>query len=343
MKHLFKPDLEAFLASLNKEKTNRIPIAELGIHPIIKEKLIDRKINTINDEIEFWLSAGYDYVKLQPKVNFIIHKEEYQKNYYVEDKSINRSWSSEESGIITNDEDFENYSFPSKEEIDYSNFEIASKHIPDNFGIIGQYGDIFTMTWELMGFENFSIALFENYDLVKKINKSLGETIVDMFKNMVSIPEVSAIWYSDDIAFASGLMVSKDTLNDLLFPWLEKIGSLARDYDKPFIYHSDGLLYDVMDKIIECGVTVLHPIEPKAMDIKEVKIKYGERLALIGNIDVDLLSRGEKKDVVKAVINNIETVGLDGGYCVGSGNSIPEYVKYENYLAMIETAKNYKF
>lgn len=342
MKQTYKPDLSSFISALKREKINRIPIAELGIHPIIKEKFLGRKIQTVKDEIEFWSNAGYDYVKLQPKVDFKQYKKEFQKKYDVENQSVNRNWSSEEVGLILNESDYENYPFPKIDEINYSIFEQAIKSLPDNFGIIGQYGDIFTMTWELMGFENFSFALFENYDLVKKINQDLGIIVVNMFENMISIPQVSAIWYSDDIAFSSGLIVSPEVLDDLFFPWLKKIGSLAAQYDKPFIYHSDGFLFDVMEKIIDCGVTSLHPIEPKAMDIKEVKQRFGNKLSLIGNIDVDLLARGTVEEVNRAVIDNIESVGFDGGYCVGSGNSITEYVKFENYLAMINTTKNYK-
>ncbi len=342
MKQTYKPDLSSFISALKREKINRIPIAELGIHPIIKEKFLGRKIQTVKDEIEFWSSAGYDYVKLQPKVDFKQYKKEFQKKYDVENQSVNRNWSSEEVGFILNDADYENYSFPKVNEINYEIFDEAAKFIPENFGIIGQYGDIFTMTWELMGFENFSFALFENYDLVKKINQDIGRLVVNMFENMISAPQVCAIWYSDDIAFASGLIVSPEILEDLFFPWLKKIGSLAALYNKPFIYHSDGFLFDVMEKIIDCGVTTLHPIETKAMDIKEVKQRFGDKLSLIGNIDVDLLARGTVQEVNCAVINNIESVGLNGGYCVGSGNSITEYVKFENYLAMINTAKNYK-
>ena len=32
------------------------------------------------------------------------------------------------------------------------------------------------------------------------------------------------------------------------FPWLKKIGDLAKRYNKPLIYHTDGILYDVMDE-----------------------------------------------------------------------------------------------
>jgi uroporphyrinogen decarboxylase len=337
----YKPDLESFLSTLKRNKSKKIPIAELGIHPYIKEKFIGRKILSIKDEIDFWSSAGYDYIKIQPDVHFVKNKEEYKRYYTLNKHSFNRSWSSEVDGIINDDIDFEKYLFPEKNTVSYKKFELAAKSLPDNFGIVGQYGDIFTLTWELMGFEKFSIALFENYDLVKKINIKLGDLIVDMIGNMLQHSDVCAIWYSDDIAFTSGLIVSPEILDDLFFPWLKKIGILTKQYDKPFIYHSDGNLFEVIDKIIECGVNVIHPIEPKAMNIKTVKNQYGDKLALIGNIDVDLLARGSKSEIIKAVIENIESVGLLGGYCVGSGNSIPEYVNYENYLTMIQTAKNF--
>jgi uroporphyrinogen decarboxylase len=91
-----------------------------------------------------------------------------------------------------------------------------------------------------------------------------------------------------------------------------------------------------MDKIIDCGVNALHPIEPKAMKIKEVKERYGNKLCLIGNVDVDMLSRATSEEIRKYVRKNIEEVGYNGGYCVGSGNSVPEYVNPENYKAMID-------
>ena len=56
-----------------------------------------------------------------------------------------------------------------------------------------------------------------------------------------------------------------------------------------------------LDKIIECGVDAIHPIEPKAMNIADVKQRYGNKLCLIGNIDVDLLSRGTVNEIRKNV------------------------------------------
>jgi uroporphyrinogen decarboxylase len=136
-------------------------------------------------------------------------------------------------------------------------------------------------------------------------------------------------------------MVSPPVLRRFFFPWLRKIGQLARRSRKPLIYHSDGVLDEVLEEIIDCGVDAIHPIEPKAMDLSVVKHRYGDRLCLIGHVDVDLLARGSVEEVRSRVKHNIEVAAYNGGYCVGSGNSIPDYVPFENYVAMLEAAREY--
>jgi uroporphyrinogen decarboxylase len=332
-----RPDINELLKTLRREPAGYIPNAELGIHPVIKERFLGHAIRSIADEVEFWWKAGYDYVKLQPTVNFDPAGVAEQRNLMQSpDGTVVRKWASEGNGVILCRADLESYRFPTPGEITYERFSGAKKHLPNGMGIVGQYGDIFTMTWEMMGFESFSMAVYEEPDLVNDLNQRVGEIVVAMFERMASDPAVDALWYSDDIAYATGLMVSPVTLRRYFFPWLKRIGDLARAAGKPFIYHTDGVLYDVMEEIIACGVDALHPIEPKAMDLAEVKNRYGDRLCLIGHVDVDLLARGTEEAVREQVRKNIAAAWNGTGYCAGSGNSIPEYVKYENYLAMLD-------
>ena len=336
------PDINLLLKVLNRENSYYFPLVELGVHPKIKEQFLGKRMINLKDEVDFWHKAGYDYIKLQPKADFNPMKIGLSNNVsYNDDGTIFRKWASENNGVISNFEDLERYKFPTIADFDYSNFDSVKSSLPHGMGVIGQYGDIFTMTWEMMGFETFSIALFENEELVKELNNRLGNLVLSMFEYFAQSDVVDAIWYSDDIAYTNSLMVSPEILDKLFFPWLKKIGELAKRYNKPLLFHSDGILYDVINKIIDCGVSAIHPIEPKAMNIVEVKERYGDKLCLIGNIDVDLLSRGTVQEIKKNVIKNIEEVGFDGGYCVGSGNSVPEYVKLENYIAMVETVKEY--
>jgi uroporphyrinogen decarboxylase len=115
------------------------------------------------------------------------------------------------------------------------------------------------------------------------------------------------------------------------------MGRLCQGRDVPFIYHSDGDLTEVIEDIMDAGFNALHPIEPKAMDIRALKRRVEGKLCLLGNIEVDRLARGTPDEIRRMARANIRDLADDGGYCLGSSNSVTYYVRLENYRAMIET------
>lgn len=332
-----RPDFEQLkIALFNLGEPEYVPLAELGVDKKIKELFLKRKIETIKDEVDFWYQAGYDYINLAAK---------YPADLLSGERVVSsggRVWAGEHTGVITDEKSFEE--FPWDEiinNIDYSNFEEIQKYLPEGMKIIARAGDIFTYSWHLLGFENFCIQLIENFDFVKKVVDRVGEIIYGMLEKECSYPNIGAVWYSDDIAYSGGLMISPEHLRQLLFPWMEKIGYLAKTKKIPFIYHSDGVLWKVLDDLISLGVNAIHPVEPKSMDIKELKIKYGKKLCIIGNVEVDKLYRNSEKEIEQQVKWLLKEIAPGGGYCVSSSNSIPNYVRLENYLAMIDTVKKY--
>jgi uroporphyrinogen decarboxylase len=100
------------------------------------------------------------------------------------------------------------------------------------------------------------------------------------------------------------------------------------------MYHTDGKLWDVIPDLIALGVDALHPIEPKAMDINEVKRRHGKDLALIGNIDPNLLGLGTAEQVRAQVRQRIKDLAPGGGYAVGVSPCVPLNAPMENYEAM---------
>jgi uroporphyrinogen decarboxylase len=78
------------------------------------------------------------------------------------------------------------------------------------------------------------------------------------------------------------------------------------------------------------------------MDIGKLKAKYGERVCIVGNIDLDYtLPRGTPAEVDAEVKKRIETAGKGGGYIISSANSITDYCKLENVWAMSRAIKKY--
>jgi len=339
-----KPDFNRLRTTLLGGQADRVPLMELAVDLKVQSAFLNRPVTNTRDMIDFALAAGYDYVRLAPKIEFNpenIQPGEGSRQSEATADDVKRNWHAEGKGIITSIDDFERFSWPKIEDVDYHKFEEIQNHLPDERKIIGQYGDIFTWVWHFLGFETFSYALIENPELIELMFEKIGSIELEMFKTMADFDNIGAIFYSDDIAFGSGLLMSPQVFRNHLFPWMKKIAAICKAKNIPFIYHTDGKIWQVLDDLHELGVDALQPLEPQAIDIREVKQKYGHKFCLIGNIDVDLLSRGTPEQIDLIAKELIEDVGPGGGYCLGSGNTVPAYVPVENFRAMVEAAWKY--
>jgi len=170
----------------------------------------------------------------------------------------------------------------------------------------------------------------------------IGDLQYRIFRRLIEYDCVGAVWMPDDIAYSTGLMVNPRIFRRDLFPWFKRMAEDCAQRGLPLIYHSDGDLTDVLPDIVDCGFRALHPIEPKAMDIRKLKREYGKRLCLMGNLDLGYtLTRGTPQEVAAEAKERIRTIAPGGGYCLGSANSVPEYVPLANFNAMREAAFKY--
>ena len=99
----------------------------------------------------------------------------------------------------------------------------------------------------------------------------------------------------------------------------------------------------VMDSFVDAGVDGIDPIDPLAkMDLATVKERWGDKMAIKGNVDCAyLLVDGPKEKVIEATKNCIRIAGPGGGYACSTSNSVHSGVKPEFYLAMLETIREY--
>ena len=337
------PDYNRLLTALRGGQADRVPLLELIVDPEMRAACLGRPIQTLQDDIAFWRLAGYDCFAVYPgSPSMWFFLDEQRADTIIADAHTatgRRRWASEGGGLILDWADLERYPAPSIDDIDFSTFEAAGPLLPPGMGLIGAWGDIFTYTWDAMGFTEFSYALYERQEFVAHLFNALGRLALQIVERMLAWETVKAIWYSDDIAYRSGFLISPDVYRRYLFPWLTQIGDLCRQANRPLLFHSDGVLWDVMDDLFRCGVSALHPIEPISMDIRQVKQRYGDRLAIVGNVEVDTLARGTPEQVRQQVRFLLREIAPGGGYCLGSSNTVPNYARLENYRAMVEEAR----
>ena len=189
-----------------------------------------------------------------------------------------------------------------------------------------------------MGLEDFSIAVYEDRELLDEI---IGRYVRFAKRTTEVFCELGfdLVWCFDDFAYKTGPMFSPDILREVFLP---AIAPVARAIKIPWIFHSDGNLYPVLDDLLSLGMSGLHPVEPEAMELGEFKRIVAGRACVIGNISVDLLASGSPAQVREAVRHAIATAAPGGGYMISSGNSIPAYAKLENVHALIDAVKEFR-
>ena len=90
------------------------------------------------------------------------------------------------------------------------------------------------------------------------------------------------------------------------------------------------------------GINALHPLEPVAVDIYQMKMEHGDRLCLCGKIELaTVLATGTKEQVIEDTRTHISQLASGGGYCLGSSNSVTQDIPLENYQAMIDTVMEF--
>jgi len=324
---------------------DRVPFIEGWIDHRVASAFLGKPIRHSEDWVEFLEKAGYDFIHIVPPYYFPSPRQEAHHPYslYGEEQS-SRAWVAEHKGTITNEEEFEDFAFPSPEEVNYSLIEETKRALPEGMKIITGTGGIFEETSFAMGFETLALSLHDQPKLVEQVFNKVGQILTDVTEIAAELSgdALGALWLSDDIAYSGGTFFSPSVYRKYLFPWYKKFGEICKRYDVPFLYHSDGKLWEILDDLIDCGVNAIHPIEPKAMDIREVKEKYGDTLCILGGLNLDYpLSRGTPTEVEEEVKRLIRDVAPGGGYCLGSSNSITEYVPLENYKAMLESGLKY--
>jgi uroporphyrinogen-III decarboxylase len=107
-------------------------------------------------------------------------------------------------------------------------------------------------------------------------------------------------------------------------------------------FHSDGNIFSIIPDLIEVGLDILNPVQPKSMDPATVKKMYGDKLTLWGTIDIqEVLPFGTAEDVAREVKLRLRTVGKGGGLIISPAHNIQPEVPLANILAFYETARTF--
>ncbi len=288
---------------------------------------------------DFSHAVGYDYISAYPVIPIKLTRMMSTENPQQDNKL--RNWQEEHKGLITSREDFEAYQWPNVGEVNLIALDyLAAKLAQGQKLLIFQLG-IFEYVYKLMGLETMAIASMDDPQLVEDIADKLTRICEYAVDKAAAHPATGAIFYADDMGHNTGPFLSPGFMREVIFPRMKQIADACHKHGKPFILHSCGKIDLLMEDLIEVGIDVRHSFQDNAYPVEPFYNKYRDRIGIAGGVDVDLLASGTPEAVRLRTREILDACGPGGRYAMGSGNSVTNYCKTENYYAMIDETRKW--
>jgi hypothetical protein len=324
---------QRIMAALNLEEPDKVPFAD-WTDPGIRQRLTRALGHESLDDAQFHAKMGMDAI-CYVEDDYIAPQ--FCKKLYDEQGGAHLQG----EGLIKTEKDF-NEIFKLNDPRQPGYFEKAKRYV-DRFGDsglaifagmrTGMMNTIFSM-----GLVEFSMALYKNVKLIETILDRYIEWNIEVAEGLTDAGVDFLVCY-DDIAFNTGPFFSPKVFQEIFLPRMKRF---AGTLTLPWVFHSDGNLGVLFDDIVSMGMNGFNPFQPDVMDIFKYKKAYGDRLCLWGNVDLKYtLSEGTEAEVENEVKEKIKALAPGGGYILATANSITDFCKVENILAMVRAKETY--
>lgn len=221
--------------------------------------------------------------------------------------------------------------------------DALAEAMPQGMKAVGGCGyGTFEICEDLVGYEYLCLLQYDDPELFADLFRRIGDLMVCLWSKMLAdYGDLFCVCrMGDDLGYRSSTLLSPNVIRQHVLPQYRRIIDTVHGAGRPFLLHSCGRIFSVMEDLIALGIDAKHSNEDGIAPFDEWINLYGNQIGLFGGIDVDLLCRHEPAAIRDEVVRQATAYRQTArGYALGSGNSIPNYVPARNYLAMIEGAQ----
>jgi len=154
--------------------------------------------------------------------------------------------------------------------------------------------------------------------------------------------EFDGAWLYCDLGYRNGLLFSPQHYDQQLRPTFRKLFDYFNSQGLPVFLHSCGCVAELVGRFVEDGLSCLEPLEVKAgMDLLQLKSDFGDRLTLMGGIDVRAMADPDPSRIEEEIRSKIPFAKKAGGYIYHSDHSIPNNVSFQQYCRVKDLVRNY--
>lgn len=352
-----QPDFDSLIDVLHRRrKPDRVYQAELFMDTVAKDGLRERfsiapcgdenrARAAVRDDAALYEFLGYELVRVHaPAAEFDM---DVHSSLDTDTGDFKRSTQGyiihEHGGPVQNEQDLKAYPWPEVSKIDTAPFDWAEEHLPEGMRGYDLTMQVFEAVSWLLGYETLFISMIERPEFVDQVLERVGNFFLDYTRFLCRYDSIGVIWGTDDMGYKTGTMVSPDWLREKILPWHTEAARIAHDAGKQYFLHSCGHTEAIMPDIIsEVGIDAKHSFEDDVIPVTDFYDRYSNQIGVIGGMDLDFLCRASEDEVRRRTRELLDHCHADGGYVLGTGNSVTDYVPLDNFIAMLEEGRRYR-
>ena len=262
-----------------------------------------------------------DYSPMPAYLDFELKSADAYEDFVFDDPNDERRYRERSANILSSSGDAEAPSFVEQ-----------MKAAEGTFARMGLVLEGQEFMWRVRGMQDLFMDLMLEEKKVKRMLERVESFEIQVGLRQIQMG-VDLMFIGGDVAYDKGMFYSPATWRNFFKPVLR---TMCQEFKKAkpdikLLYHGCGNASEVFDDLIECGIDAYQPLEVKAgLDVVELKKKYKNRLAFVGNIDVRDVLTGDKETLKRDVLRRLNAA-KGGGYIPMSDHSVPPNVPVENY------------
>jgi uroporphyrinogen decarboxylase len=316
------PDRPVLFEYFTNDKLNALLAGKPGFVPSTPKETFSLAISAFHN-------AGFDHATIPSR---FFHGLKFEIAHQEKKASVSQNM----NAVITDRQSMESYVWPDPGKGDYHLLNDFAFLLPEGMKfIVSAPGGVLENVTDIVGFERLCCMLYEDEELIQEIFDAVGSRLLKFYEFCLPYESVGALIINDDWGFKTQTMLDPDSMRKYVFPWHRKMVAAAHQQGKPVILHSCGNIYSMLDEIIETiGYDAKHSYEDVILPVEQAWQEWSDKIAIVGGIDMDFLATSTPQAVSERAGRLLQLTGSKG-YALGSGNSIPEFIPVENFLAMI--------
>ena len=295
------------------------------------ERIAQSEEISVENYVEFVNRVGIDvlFYNCLWKVGRVYRKSSDGRNQYVD-------------GNIKSRDDFYKISAPDLENLTQRAGELSVAAKKNNTAFVVGLSTPYKLAKAAVGYEDFLIKTAQDISFLLELEERLMEHTHAILRECLKY-DVSAIMIPGDMCGKHGALLAPESISRL---WLKSTNEFIkpiRERGIPVILHVDGDFSGVLDILMKIEPDALHPFEVCGnLDIYNTKQSIGDRVTLMGNIDLNgVLTFGTAEEVRESVLEHILRLAPNGRYACGSSHEIGRSVPFENFMAMSDAIKEF--